>query len=100
MKIIAYQFNADTYCIKCTLRHLESGNFYDENGDIFDGDLEIDSAFTENGDGVYPIFDGDEWYDSSDFDRPIQFLVCGNSRGEYVIDTYTIRLSVPIDKIS
>ena len=88
MKIIAYTYEADYHCIKCTnerfaYNHTNDVRFSDANDKSVQVDwngIYVDQEDNE-GNLVHALFDIDEWqeFDESFIaENPIQYLACGD----------------------
>ena len=85
MKVIAYTYEADYHCIKCTVKefdylrtpkrdYISFKSMCDENR------IHVNQKDNE-GNEIHPLFSIDEWqeFDESFIaENPIQYLVCGD----------------------
>ena len=102
MRILCYQYECDYHCIDCTANRYENNGFkdYEDNKliaqykvDRISGSLLEDSrgdeAYDKEGNPVYVVYYGDEWYELDESylsENPIQYMSCGTCRE--VVATY------------
>ena len=102
MRIIAYTYDADYHCIKCTNKrfayyHTGDVRFSSANDKSVQVDwwgIYVDQQDSE-GNLVHPVFSTDEWQELDESylaENPTQYLACGDCHE--IIDTYTVESEV------
>ena len=97
MRIIAYTYEADYHCIRCTNKRFA----YYHTGDVrfsdaTDKDVKVDwngiyvDQLDNEGNEIHPLFSIDEWQEFDEgflAENPTQYLACGDCHE--VIEEYT-----------